>query len=91
MKRTLLNQWLLLAIAGTSSSIWADDAAPAAQTTAVQQCWNLGVGIDTDKAAAELLAFLDADQPSIVLSAGVTHRQQFLQHHCHFDAVGRPQ
>jgi LPS-assembly protein len=39
MKRTLLNQWLLLAIAGTSTSGWAHAAASASDTPPTQLCY----------------------------------------------------
>mmetsp|Transcript_1028 Transcript_1028/g.2629 ORF Transcript_1028/g.2629 Transcript_1028/m.2629 type:complete len:265 (-) Transcript_1028:326-1120(-) len=58
---------------------------------AVQQRRDLGVGVHRDEAAAELLAFVDADQPGVVLGAGVAEGQQLLQHHRDLDAIGRAQ
>ena len=61
------------------------------RTAAVQQGWNLGVGVGADEAAAELFALQDADQPGVVLSPRVAQGQQLLQHDGHFHAVGRAQ
>ena len=55
----------------------------------IDQRWDLGVGVGTNKAAAELVAVLDADQPDILFGARVACGQQFLQHHRHLDALGR--
>ncbi len=52
---------------------------------------DLGIGIDLDKAAGELVAFADADQPRVVLRAGMAKRQQLLQHDGDLHAVGRSQ
>jgi hypothetical protein len=58
------------------------------RAAAVEQRRNLGVRVDRDEAAAELLPFVDPDQPGVVLRAGMAERQQFLQHHRDLDAVG---
>ena len=52
---------------------------------------DLGIGIGRDKAAAELVARIDANQPSIIFRAAVAQSQQLLQHHRDLDAVGRAQ
>src|SRR5690606_24814260 len=51
----------------------------------------LRVGVDTDKAAAELVAFLDANQPGIVLGLDDAQLQQLLKHDGYLDAVGSGQ
>src|SRR5581483_10582874 len=60
------------------------------RTAAIHQRWNLGVGIDRDKAAAELVA-VDPDQPGIVFGTLVAGGEQLLEHHGDLDAVGRSQ
>ena len=57
--------------------------------TAIQQCGNLGVGVDLDKAGTELIALKDVDQPGIIFRALVTQCQQLLQQHRHFHTVRR--
>ena len=58
---------------------------------AIHQRRNLGVGVDLNKAAAELVALVDAYQPGVVLGAAVTQRQQLFKHDGGLDAVGRGQ
>ena len=54
---------------------------------AVEQGRNLGIRIDRDKAAAELVAFADLDQPGVIFRPGMTRRQQFFQQDGHLDAI----
>jgi hypothetical protein len=56
---------------------------------AVHQNRYLRVRIHVHKAAAELLALADVDQPGVVLGAAVAEGEQLFQHHGHFHAVGR--
>ena len=60
-------------------------------SAAVQEGGNFGVGVDADKLAAKLLAFLDVDEPGVIFGAAVAQCQQFFEHHGNFDAVGRAQ
>ena len=53
----------------------------------VHQRRDLGVRVHPDKAAAELIAVADSDQPGVVLGALVAQRQQLLQHHRNLHAV----
>ena len=55
----------------------------------VHQRRDLGVRVYRNKAAAELVAVADADQPGVVFGARMAPRQQFLQHHRDFHAVRR--
>src|ERR1700733_7575247 len=57
-------------------------------TAAVKKCWNLGVGIYRHEPAAELLSFVDANQPRVVFGAALTESQQLLQHHGNLHTVG---
>jgi hypothetical protein len=57
----------------------------------IQQRRDLGVRVDGDEAAAELIAFADPNQPSVVFGAAMALRQQFLQHHRDLHAIGRRQ
>src|SRR6266487_3674395 len=57
---------------------------------AIHQRRDFRVGIDGDKAAAELLA-VETDQPGIVFRALVPEREQLFQHDRHFHAVRRGQ
>ena len=56
---------------------------------AVHQCGNFRVGIDGDKATAELMAIVNADQPSVVFRATMPSRKQLFQHHRDLHAIGR--
>jgi hypothetical protein len=58
-------------------------------TAAIHESRYLRVRVDIHKAAAELLALADVDQPGIVLGAAVAECKQLLQHHGHLHAVGR--
>ena len=57
--------------------------------TVIHQRRDLAVGIDVDKAAAELVAIPDVDQIGIIFRALVAERQQLLEHHRHLHAIGR--
>ncbi len=57
----------------------------------IHQCGNFGVGVHLDKAAAELIAFANLNQVSVVLGTCDTFLQQLFQHHGDFDTVGRGQ
>ena len=57
----------------------------------IHQGRDLGVRIGLDKAAAELVAIADPDQPGVVFSTRMAERQQLLQQHRHLDPVGRAQ
>src|SRR5690606_16730470 len=50
-----------------------------------------GVRIDSDEAGSELIAVANANEPRVVLSALVTEREKFLEHHRDFHAVRRCQ
>lgn len=54
----------------------------------VDQGRDLRVRIGADKAAGELVAFLDLDQPGIIFRAPVAKRQQLFQHDGDLDPVG---
>src|SRR5690606_29236571 len=51
----------------------------------------LGVGVDLDEAAAELIALADADQPGVVFRLAEAGLQQLLEHDGDLDPVGRGQ
>ncbi|MNM80293.1 hypothetical protein D3C81_922590 [compost metagenome] len=57
----------------------------------VQQGRNLRVGVDLDKAAGELIAFANADQPGVVLGSGNAERQQFFEQDGDLHAIGGSQ
>jgi len=57
----------------------------------VEQRRDLGVRVERDKAAAELVALADLDQPGIVLGALVAFRQQLFEHDRDLDPVRRAQ
>ena len=57
----------------------------------VGQRGNLGVRVDLDKAAAELVAVTDLDQPGVVFRTAVTKGKQLLKHDADLHAVGRGQ
>ena len=59
------------------------------RAAAVDECRDLGVGVDGDEAAAELVAFADLDQPGVVFSALVAEGEQFLEHHSDLHAIRR--
>src|SRR3712207_2833979 len=42
------------------------------RATAVHERWNFGVRVDLHKAAAELVALIDSDQPRIILGPSVS-------------------
>src|SRR3984893_6623088 len=42
-----------------------------------------------DKSAAKLVALTDPDQPGVIFRSAMTGGQQFLQHDCDLDAIGR--
>jgi hypothetical protein len=50
---------------------------------------DLGVGIDLDEAAGELVALADADHPGVIFGAGMAQREQLLEHDGDLDAIGR--
>src|SRR5690554_4952333 len=52
---------------------------------------DLGVGVDLDEAAAELIALADADQPGVVFRLAEAGLQQLLEHDGDLDPVGRGQ
>jgi hypothetical protein len=56
---------------------------------AVHEGRDLGIGVHLDKAAAELLAFVDADQPGVVFRAAVAQGQQLFQQDGDLHAIGR--
>ena len=58
------------------------------RSAVVDKDGDLGIGVGRDKAAAELVACVDAHQPSIIFRAAVAPGQQFFQHHRDLDAVG---
>ena len=55
----------------------------------VEQSRDLGIRIDGDKAAAELVALADLDQPGVVFRAGMAEGEQLFEHDRDLDAVGR--
>ncbi|MND74786.1 hypothetical protein D3C80_663890 [compost metagenome] len=57
----------------------------------VEQGRDLRVGVDLDEAAGELLAFADANQPGVVLGAGMPERQQLFEEDGDLHAIGRGQ
>ena len=61
------------------------------RAAAIQKCGDFGIGVDIHKAAAELLAFTNADQPGVVFRALVAKRQKLLQQDRHLLAIGRAQ
>ncbi len=58
---------------------------------AVDQGGDLGIGVGGHKAAAELVALVDTDQPGVIFGAAVAQGQQLLQYHRDLDPVGRGQ
>src|SRR3954447_24144308 len=46
------------------------------RSAAVHERWNFGIGVHGDEAAAELVAFADADEPRIIFGASVSERQK---------------
>ena len=52
---------------------------------------DFGIRVHPDKSAAELVALADPDQPGVIFRSAVTGGQQFLQHDCNFDPIGRRQ
>src|SRR6478609_10785650 len=54
----------------------------------IDQCRDLRIRIDADKAAAELIALEDVDQPGIVFGISMSGRQQLLQQDRDLLAVG---
>lgn len=57
----------------------------------VQQRGNFGVRVDRHEAAAELVALVDADEPSVILRARMACSEKLLQHYRDLLAVGRRQ
>ena len=57
----------------------------------VAQRRDLRVRVNFDKAAGELVAFADTNQPGVILSACYTQRQQLFQHDRHFLPIRRAQ
>lgn len=53
----------------------------------IEQCRNLGIRIDRDKVATELLTFIDTNQMRIVFRSLMTQGEQFFQQYCHLHAV----
>src|ERR1700683_698727 len=47
---------------------------------AIDQCRDLGVGIDGYETAAELVTLIDLDQPSVVLGLFLAEREKLLEH-----------
>src|SRR5690606_15468632 len=60
-------------------------------SAAVEKCGNLRVRIYRDEPAAELLPFLDPDQPGVVFGFAMPGFEQLFEHHRDLDAVGRSQ
>jgi hypothetical protein len=56
---------------------------------AVDQRRNLGIRVDRDKAAAELVTIADPDQPGVVLRTLMPEGQQLFEHDRDLDAVRR--
>ena len=61
------------------------------RSAAVVERRNLGVRVDLDEAAGELVALADLDQPGVVFGAAVAGSQELFQHDRHLDAVRRRQ
>ena len=61
------------------------------RAAAIDKRRDLGIRIDRDKAAAELVALADLDQPGIVLRALMAAGQQLFEHDRDLDAVRRAQ
>ena len=59
------------------------------RAAAVDHRRDLGIRVDRDEAAAELVALADPDQPGVVFGALVALRQQLLEHDRDLDAVRR--
>ena len=59
------------------------------RSAAVEQGRDLGVRVDRDEAAAELVAVADPDQPGVVLCSRVPRFQKLFQHDRDLDAVRR--
>src|SRR5690606_11540066 len=57
---------------------------------AVHQRGDLGVGIDANEAAAELVAVTDADQPGIVFRPRMPLSQELFEQDRDLDPIGRP-
>ena len=57
----------------------------------VYQRRNFGIGVGPHKAAAELVALMNAHQPCVVFGPSVAQRQQLFKHHRHLHAIGRAQ
>src|SRR6202011_3867900 len=57
------------------------------RSAAVDHGRDLRVRVYRDKAAAELVALADADQPGVVFRALMAEGQQLLEHHRDLDAV----
>ena len=51
----------------------------------IQHGWNLGIGVEANKATAKLLSITDINEPCIILHLCLTQRQQFLEQY--FQAV----
>ncbi len=61
------------------------------RSRAVHERRNLGVRIDRDEAATELLALVDLDQPGVVFRPGVPERKQLFEHDGDLHPVRRAQ
>ena len=61
------------------------------RSAAIHHRRDLGIGIDGDETAAELLALADADKPGVVFGALVAQREQLFEHDRHLLAVRRRQ
>ncbi|MNE62200.1 hypothetical protein D3C80_1574690 [compost metagenome] len=57
----------------------------------VTKCRNFRVRVNVHKAARELVAFANANQPRVVLRLADTQRQQLFEHDCDFLTVRRTQ
>ena len=55
----------------------------------IDHCGNFGVGIDIDKAAGELRAFADIDDPCVVFGVAMAELEQFLENDIGLHAIGR--
>ena len=57
----------------------------------VEQGGNLGIGVDIDKAAANLIALTNVGYPGVLFGAAVSQRQQLLEQDGDYHTVWRTQ
>ena len=57
----------------------------------IAQRRNLRIRVHFDKAAGELIAIANTNQPGVVLCTSNAQRQQLFKHNCHFLTVWRAQ